>query len=806
MPWSTKKIEATPPSQLRGLTAAATTIELAKPDVARREAAKQKRRPLPWQRDAWRFFDEVPEVHSGARWHADCQSRMRWFPALLPDDPDQAPIPATEADDVDAREVEIAVEALDRLQSDEGDRAEIQRILDINLFIAGEGWLVGTEDIEFSTPLNPLGERWRAFSVSELVPRDDGRWAIRPDESGYRQEELEVLEPAQTTLIRIYRRHGHWRQRPDSGMRAANLLCEELLLATQAIMGSLRSRLSAGILPVPEELEVAGGSDDEEAEEEEDALSPVLRMLTKHLITPIEDPRSAASQVPFLLQMPSTLIEKMQLIAVAKEIDPQLIVRNDAIVKRLAIGLDMMPERLTGMGDMTHWNLWGATKDEVRGSIEPYTALAVGGVTQKMWRPRLELAGVRNPERWLLWWDPEEVVSEPDEGENAKWAHEAIIISDHRARRSLGFSDEDQPDDEEIERRLERTRKAAAQPPAPPGAEVQPPEPGPAERQEAQERQGAEPVQASASPRQLQRIGALGARWARIESQLARDLLVAADAALRRVLEKAQARIRSAATRAPLGPEEATRWAGQATRALARSLSPDRLPAALGAEQVRALGLSDEELFDGLGDIAGQFILWNSLARARALRELERAGIEPDPDLVRDWMSQGDQRAEEGGALLASGLAAAAAVMLFAPPSPETEATALGEFDATLSAQPGLIRDALSQAGGGAADDAERGGLLSGSDFAQLLDEVDGVRRVGWVWEVGAPARPFEPHQELGGQEFEGFFDPAIEAPPDEFPFVSHYAPGDHDGCQCVAAPVVEGVLIEVPEAIAESV
>jgi len=56
---------------------------------------------------------------------------------------------------------------------------------------------------------------------------------------------------------------------------------------------------------------------------------------------------------------------------------------------------------------------------------------------------------------------------------------------------------------------------------------------------------------------------------------------------------------------------------------------------------------------------------------------------------------------------------------------------------------------------------------------------------------VGAPARPFEPHQDLDGTEFQTFTDDVLAADGGEFPFVDFYHPGDHLGCQCDFAPIV---------------
>lgn len=56
-----------------------------------------------------------------------------------------------------------------------------------------------------------------------------------------------------------------------------------------------------------------------------------------------------------------------------------------------------------------------------------------------------------------------------------------------------------------------------------------------------------------------------------------------------------------------------------------------------------------------------------------------------------------------------------------------------------------------------------------------------------YEWAVGAPERPFEPHQELAGVTFnDDTFWSICAKDPADFPYGDPaYMPGDHDGCQC---------------------
>lgn len=767
--------------RVHGLTAAAVNIPFGEgPDSPKlkRENALQRKRPLQWQKDAWKNYDDVSEVRTGGRWMGDAQSRIRLFPALLSEDPDQPPIAASEAEGVSPADLRLAYDCLDRLQSDEGDRNEIQRVLGLNLFMVGEAWLVGTdEQPEFSSRSNPSGERWRAFSVEELRVTDRGQWAVTPHQ-GARDEECELLDPETTRIIRIYRRHGRWRLWPDGAMRAANLIADELLLQSQAIMGSLLSRLPAGIMPIPDDIALTADidrDDDGEGEGNGDGEPGVLDMLIKHMSAPRSDPRSAAGQVPFLMRLPSELIKAMPadgIWKIARDIDPQQAPRIDQLIHRLAIAFDMPPELLIGKGDINHWNAWEIDEDGVRLHVEPYTALYAQALTASYLRPRMELGGVTDPERWVLWWDPTDVMSHPDQKANAVKGYEASppLVSGHVTRRALGYGDDDAPDDDEMATIMEWRTKAAAA--AAPFGESKAPPPG-----ETHVAASSLPVIASGAPRGRR----IGPPLVKIEERLHRDLLGAADAAVGRTIEKAQARIRSLAQKDKLA------------RDLVGGIENDALVGVLGIEGVHALGFDDDTLRDGFAGVAAAAAGFTAEARQKAVAALRGAGLDVSDEQVAAWDRSGAANSDEGSAALIAGLAAVAAAVLYEISGGPGSEPPLGEFDPAFRVTPGLMREVLTIMGGGPSPSSDRGaGFLAAHDFDQLLgkftregDLVGG----GFAWAVGAPLRPFDPHQELDGYLFTDWSDEGLAWDPGEFPYVSVLSPGDHEGCECTVVP-----------------
>jgi hypothetical protein len=64
--------------------------------------------------------------------------------------------------------------------------------------------------------------------------------------------------------------------------------------------------------------------------------------------------------------------------------------------------------------------------------------------------------------------------------------------------------------------------------------------------------------------------------------------------------------------------------------------------------------------------------------------------------------------------------------------------------------------------------------------FADSLN----IAAVSHTWVTGDPQRPFEPHQELDGVEFENWDDDRL-VNNEPWPPYDFYTPGDHDGCLC---------------------
>ena len=84
--------------------------------------------------------------------------------------------------------------------------------------------------------------------------------------------------------------------------------------------------------------------------------------------------------------------------------------------------------------------------------------------------------------------------------------------------------------------------------------------------------------------------------------------------------------------------------------------------------------------------------------------------------------------------------------------------------------------------------EAPVGGIGTGSAVSDMLNTA-GAQTAGYEWVHGPSLRPFEPHVDLDGIQFESFDAEAL-ANHGDWPDNAYFMPGDHDGCLCDFMPI----------------
>lgn len=811
----------------RALVGAAARVKLDDSKAVKAQMSKRQ----DWQTDSWDFFDLVPEVKQ-LTWHlGNLIAKARLFVAVEnPDDPDGEPVPVSDEASGLAPEIAARCEAeLARLGTGAGGHSELLRLLNMNLEIAAEGYLIG----QSARPevLNPRTgdvveeakpERWRIKSIREVEVKDkalkNGRKSRVQVKDDPDDKAGEPLDPELDTAIRFWQQHPAYEKRPDCAMRACLDDCETLLVLKQQLRAEAKSHIPAGFLFASNDLTWATLNPATDGDDEDENMHPLLRQLVATLTASIEDPSHAASLAPMLGLIPvnqgEKIADKVMHMSLARTTSDTLDARIKARVETLARGLNAPVEKILGHQQTTFANADQIDEDTYKEHLDPRLLLIVDILTIGFLRPNLSDAPSVEPapgdppppplpplppeivDSVFVWYDPAALIAQPDPAEHADEAHDRFVISDVAYRKLKGYSEDDAPEPVEI---LVRAALKGGQL----GPEVTL-----ALLELLGERIDVQPLPGSTAPglrhkpipvrsrelvasaRPLRGVNA-GRRLMEVDRDLRSRVLVLADRTMNRALERAGATLRAKAS--------------AQVRAAVRDVADNRfVAAAMGPTIVAATADVDELLAESIDAMGTSFLSWAASAQRQALdlasriasgfstAERDRLQLRQAADLEEAW------------SWMRETLTSLAHARLFDPTIAVAE---LGEIDTTLSVPAGLVRQAITRAGGmtgvstGTGTDAwvaltdggnrPAGGIGTGEVITGALADA-GEPVDGYVWDYG-PAmrtRPFEPHVDLDGTEFATFDDPAL-ANDEGWPPFAFYMPGDHDGCLCDFIPIV---------------
>lgn len=496
-----------------------------------RETAYSKRQSLPWQQRVLDYYENIGEVRYSAQFYARHLARIRVYPALLGDD-----------GDLDEIQSGPPVELLDRIQDPGGGRSQLLSSYGRLMFLTGEGVLFGSQ-------LETENERWRFVWLDE-VKEENGR-TVRVD-----PQKKEVEEGIGYRMWRPSPRHS---DTADSPLRAVQEICEELILLTKAVQATALTRLTNGLLLLPQEISPGGAEPgvDEDAEN-----NPFMEDLIEHFTGQIENPGGAEARVPPIVEGSYEYLDRVRWMQLHDPATDYLErdLRKEA-VNRLALGLDFPPEVLLGMTDANHWTAKQVVHDMWRSHGAPVAEQFCDDLAEAYLRPALQDEGFDDWSRVVIVYDDADVVIAPDRSEDADRAFDRGAISYVGYRKLKGIAEELKPSDEEHDEWLAWKMRNPQLLPGAPQPQATPergPQPGPVDERPAEE--------GPPSP---------GNRdVSRPESRTSAMILGAASLALIRCRELAGSRLRSYKDRCPDCLEPA---AGKPNSMVASILGPDVL-------------------------------------------------------------------------------------------------------------------------------------------------------------------------------------------------------------------------------------
>jgi hypothetical protein len=337
------------------------------------------------------------------------------------------------------------VDVMDAFLGPQGGPEELYRRAALNLFTAGETHLLGTAQDSGN------GILWEFLSVLELFPNAEG--VLVRKRAG--QTEQEVI-PDDHYAARLWRSAASFSDLAESEVQRVLPICQEVVYLTQMVDATVKSRIPANMLFIPDELSFARPTGHEEDAESDPDADPLVDEIFTHMTTPVGDPTSAARLVPLVVRGKAEFGSAIQVIELSRPLDVNALELRQEALARLAQGLDTPPELMSGRAQLNHWTSAIIDQDFIVKHIIPVGRLIADFVTVAFLRPMLEAFMDMSAEEaaaWKLEFDPSPVIARADEAKSARDLAE--ILSDQAIAEANGFTKADMVgDDEKHQRRL----------------------------------------------------------------------------------------------------------------------------------------------------------------------------------------------------------------------------------------------------------------------------------------------------------------------------------------------------------------
>ena len=320
-----------------------------------------------WQRTCWDFYDVVGEYRYAVDWVGNLLSKARLFVTK----------------DGKATSDPAATEALDALFGGADGQSEMLRQLGLHFSVAGEAYIIGEAD--------QMADEWGVYASTEVKRSTDNQFTV----DGRRIE-------GKPLVMRIWRPHPRKPNKSTSPSRAVIAILSELERLTRHVAAQLDSRLAgAGIFAMPTEVSFpsmtitnADGTQSQTAA----GAQGFADFLESVMSTAIKNPGRAEAYTPIILQVAGEYLEKLQHITFWTELDKQAIELRVEAIRRLALGMDMPPEVLTGVADVNHWGAWQIDESAIKAHSEPLLAIITSSLTTGYLRYVLEADGMDEDE------------------------------------------------------------------------------------------------------------------------------------------------------------------------------------------------------------------------------------------------------------------------------------------------------------------------------------------------------------------------------------------------------------------------
>lgn len=351
-----------------------------------------------WQTELWRLYDCVPEFSRGANWVGQACSRVRLYVAEIDKNGEvQKEVPTSD------KVGQLAYSVLGGPQR----RASLLRLMGINMIVAGEFWLLA-----LSVDVANGDDRWYIVGFNELQRIED--FLGHPD--GMPREQFVyntgkksiTLQQGRDIVARVWTEHPYRTYCADSAGRSLQLVLIELEILTQYILAQARSRIASGgvwIWPTGVDFPTKDG----EPVRGESLMQRMINAGDANL----KSFGGAAQVMPMIVEMPEKVFDRIkEPIMFGSELSKEAMQLRQELRGRLAGGLEVEPEIITGAGDVSHWNGPEIATSTVNNVIVPIMTRICDALTEVYLLPWCRKNG-KDPKKYKFWFDTASLVTRP---------------------------------------------------------------------------------------------------------------------------------------------------------------------------------------------------------------------------------------------------------------------------------------------------------------------------------------------------------------------------------------------------------
>lgn len=354
-----------------------------------------------WERDAWYFYDVVPEFRTGVSAIADRASRAKIGVFYKEND----------------RLVDVTKDTpcITNIFGIDNNQSNLLKSLAVCLTVGGNAWIVGQK-------VNGI-EKWIAVPDTELT-WNGGLFLVRG----------ERLDNSRT--YKIWQPHPRWYATSDSNARAVLGYLSQLLRINKYFASQMDSRLIGnGILAIPNEMAVINPIDSEQGKDN------LAQEIWNKSSETTDEPESPVSQVPIILQAEAEAIDKIKHITLSTPFDENALELKKSLVNSLALGMNIPPEVIIGSSASNRWTNWQIDETIIKVHIEPMLNLICTSLKEAILDHALRKANFSNEEiaKFVIKADTKALQVGPDRSQASLELYDRGLVSKKTVLEANGF-------------------------------------------------------------------------------------------------------------------------------------------------------------------------------------------------------------------------------------------------------------------------------------------------------------------------------------------------------------------------------